>query len=149
MSLEDLYKFGKLKKHKTSTEEIESLLGVCKRCIKDAEQTSISLDLRFISTYQAALAAAESLLGCYGYKALRNSYHYMTWEALRNTDDEYIKRATILFDDAKQKRGNAFYDHAGAVSETEFNELISETKKFIVYIKEKITKEFPNLIPNK
>jgi len=142
MSLEDLYKFGKLKSHKTSVEEIVNFFGIADRCLKDASQASISLDLRFISTYQAALAVAEALLACYGYEAPRSSYHYMTWEGLRNIEDDYIKKAIILFNDAKQKRGDAFYDRAGVVSETEFNELLKETKTFVSHIKNKIKKEF-------
>lgn len=148
MSLEDLYKFGKLKSHKTSAEEIVNFFGIADRCLKDASQTSISLDLRYVATYQAALAIAEALLACYGYQAPRNSHHYMTWEGLRNIEDNYIKKAIILFNDAKQKRGNVFYDRAGVVSETEFKELLKETKAFINYIKNKIKKEFSNYSKN-
>jgi len=143
MSLENLYKFGKLKRHKTSPEEIESLLGVANRCLGDASQVSISLDLRFIAAYQAALAAAEAFLYCYGYKAPKGNYHYMTWEAMRNLQDEYIRKAIVLFDDARQKRGVAFYDHADVVSEAEFKELFEEVKIFVGHIKDAIRKRFP------
>ena len=142
MSLDNLYKFGKLQKHKTSPEEIENLFAVSKRCIDDASQTNISLDLRFISAYQAALASAEALLYCHGYKAPKGNYHYMTWEAMRNIQDDYIRKTVILFDDARQKRGTAFYDHADIVSETEFKELFSEVNLFMRHIKNKIKKEF-------
>ncbi|MFH0731458.1 MAG: SAV_6107 family HEPN domain-containing protein [Candidatus Omnitrophota bacterium] len=148
MSLEDLYRFGKLKKHKTNPEEVGDRFDVIKRCLKDAAQTNISLDLRFISTYQAALAAAECLLACRGYKAPRESYHYMTWEALRNMEDSYIKGIIMLFDDARQKRGNAFYDHTDVVSEAEFNELLKETRSFVVYVKGKLEKEFSKYCKN-
>lgn len=144
MSLEDLYRFGKLKKHKTSSVEIKDLFGVSQRCIKDASQTNISLDLRFISAYQSALATAEAILYCYGYEAPRDSYHYMTWQALRNIDDEHISNSLGLFNDARQKRGEAFYNHAGVVSESEFNELLKEVKQFAGYIKNKIKQEFPD-----
>jgi uncharacterized protein (UPF0332 family) len=144
MSLEDLYRFGKLKKHKTSPEEIQGFLGVADRCLKDASQKNISLDLRFISAYQGALASAEALLCCFGYEAPRNSYHYMTWEALKNIDDKYIVSIIALFNDARQKRGDAFYDRIDVISEREFNELLDETSRFVDYIKKKIKKEFPD-----
>ena len=32
MSLEDLFKFGRLEKHKTSSQEIADLFGVAERC---------------------------------------------------------------------------------------------------------------------
>lgn len=144
MNLEDLYKFGKLKKHKTTSEEIENLFDVAKRCIKDASQESISLDLRFVSAYQGALACAEALLYCLGYEAPRNSYHYMTWDALKNIPDEYINNAIAIFNDAKQKRSNAFYDRTDVVSKGEFEELLEEARKFVKYIKDKIKKDFPD-----
>lgn len=144
MSLEDLYRFGKIQKHKTSQEEIKNLFDVADRCLKDASQENISLDLRFVAVYQAALAVAESLLCCNGYKAPKGNYHYMTWEGLRNIHDDYIKKSIILFDSARQKRGAAFYDHTDVVSEVEFNELFKEAKAFISYIKAKIKKEYPD-----
>lgn len=110
MSLEDLYRFGKIQKHKTSQEEIKNLFDVADRCLKDASQESISFDLRFVSVYQAALAVAESLLYCNGYKAPKGNYHYMTWESLRNMQDDYIKKSVIIFYIARQKRGIAWMD---------------------------------------
>ncbi len=144
MSLEDLYKFGKLKKHKTTSEEIKNLFDVANRCNKDASQTNISLDLRFVSAYQGALACAEAILYCFGYEAPRNSYHYMTWDALKSIPDEYINNAIAIFNNAKQKRSNAFYDRADVVSEREFEELLEEAKKFVEYIKDKIKQDFPD-----
>lgn len=142
MSLENLYRFGKLQRHKTSPEEIKNLFGVSKRCLNDASQTNISLDLRFNSAYQAVLAVAEALLHCYGYKASKGNYHYMTWEALRNIAEDETKKSIILFDAARQKRGIAFYDHADIVSETEFKELFGEAKLFVEHVRDRIKREF-------
>ena len=142
MSLADLFKFGKLQEHKTSPEEIKSLFEICQRNLKDASQTNISLDLRFISAYQAGLSAAEALLYCFGYKAPKGNYHYMTWEALRNVAKDETKKSIILFDAARQKRGIAFYDHADIVSETEFKELFGEAKLFVEHIRDRIKREF-------
>lgn len=144
MSLEDLYKFGKLKKHKTTSGEIKNLFDVAQRCIKDASQENISLDLRFVSAYQGALACAEAILYCFGYEAPRNSYHYMTWDALKSISDEYINSAIAIFNDAKQKRSNAFYDRTDVVSEREFEELLEEAKKFVEYVRDKIKQDFPD-----
>jgi uncharacterized protein (UPF0332 family) len=143
MSLESLSKFAKLQGHKTSPEEIKNLFEVSARCLKDASQTNISLDLRFISAYQAALAVAEALLYCHGCKAPKSNYHFMTWEAMRNIDDAYIKKTVMLFDDARKKRGVAFYDHADIVSEIELKELFKEAKVFVEYMRDKIKKDFP------
>jgi hypothetical protein len=102
------------------------------------------LDLRFVSAYQGALACAEAFLYCCGYQAQRDNYHYMTWDALKSIDDEYIKSVISLFDDARKKRAKAFYDRAEVVGDEEFREILDETRKFIEYIKNKIKKDFPN-----
>ncbi len=47
MSLEDLYKQDRLKKHKTSSREIKDLLQVIDRDLKDAKIKSLSADRRF------------------------------------------------------------------------------------------------------
>lgn len=145
MSLEDLYKFGKLEKHKTSAQEIKGLFGVAERCLKDASQNAISLDLRYISAYQSALAAGEALLCCFGYKASKNNYHYMVWEALRQILDNSFKDTLILFNDARAKRSSAFYDHAEVASDTEYEEIFDEAKKFVNFVRNKIKKDFTDL----
>lgn len=145
MSLEDLYKFGKLEKHKTSPQEIKELFGVAKRCLKDASQDAISFELRYISAYQAALAAGEALLCCFGYSAPKTNYHYMVWEGLRQALDGSFKDTLILFNEARSKRGDAFYDHADVTSETEFKEVFKESENFVKFVKHKIKKEFPEL----
>lgn len=145
MSLEDLYKFGKLEKHKTSPEEIRELFGVTRRCLRDSLQETISFELRYISAYQAALAAGEAFLCCLGYSAPKTNYHYMVWEGLRQILDKSFKDTLILFNEARTKRGDAFYDHADVTSETEFNELYDEAEKFVKYVKSRIKKDFPEL----
>jgi uncharacterized protein (UPF0332 family) len=145
LSLEDLCKFGKLQKHNTSSQEISGLFGVAKRCLKDAKQDSISFELRYISAYQAALAAGEALLYCFGYSAPKTNYHYMVWEGLRQILDRSFKNTLILFNDARSKRGDAFYDHADVTSETEYKELCKESAKFVEYVKNRIKKEFRDL----
>lgn len=145
MSLEDLCKFGKLQKHNTSLQEISGLFGVAQRCLKDARQDSISFELRYISAYQAALASGEALLCCFGYSAPKTNYHYMVWEGLRQILDSSFKDTLILFNDARSKRGDAFYDHAEVTSETEYKELCKESEKFVEYVKGRIKKEFRDL----
>lgn len=145
MNLDDLYRFGKLEKHSTAPEEITGLFDVAKRCLKDASQDSISAELRYIAAYQAALAAGEALLHCNGYKTPKASHHYMVWEALRQALDKSFKEQLALFNDARSKRADAFYDHAGLISETEYKEIFDESKHFVELLRSKIKKDFPNL----
>lgn len=145
MSLEDLHKFGKLQKHETSAQEIKGLFGVAERCLRDSSQNTISLDLRYVAAYQAALAAGEALLCCFGYKAPKSNYHYMVWEASRQILDKSFKDTLILFDDARAKRSSAFYDHADVASDTEYEEIFDEANKFVSFVRNKIKRDFIEL----
>lgn len=51
MSLEDLYKQDRLKKHKTSSREMKDLLQVINRDLKDAKIKGLSADRRFAIAY--------------------------------------------------------------------------------------------------
>ena len=51
----------------------------------------------------------------------------------------------FFFNDARSKRGDAFYDHADVTSETEYKELCKESEKFVEYVKNRIKKEFSDL----
>ncbi len=145
MSLEDLLKFAKVEKHTTTPEEIADLLGVADRCMADASQKVISTELRFIAAYQAALAAGEALMHCYSIKAPKHNHHFMVWESLRYILDASFNDALALFNDARSKRGEAFYDRATVTSQTELDELLKETKKFVEYVKARIRKDFSAL----
>ena len=82
---------------------------------------------------------------CLGYSAPKNNYHFMIWEALRHILDKPFKETLMLFDDARAKRANAFYDRASVTSETEYKEIFEEAKKFVQFIRDRIKKEFPDL----
>jgi hypothetical protein len=55
MSLENYFKNGWLKKEATSPQEIADQLGLVSRCMKDASVEGISDDLRFYTTFKAAI----------------------------------------------------------------------------------------------
>ncbi len=68
MSLKDLLDQGKLRAHKTSKKEIENLLAIARRDIKDSKVENLSLDRRFACAYNAVLQLATIILYCNGYK---------------------------------------------------------------------------------
>jgi len=55
MSLKDLLNQGRLRQHKTSKKEIENLLALVKRDIKDAKIEGLSSDRKFACAYNAVL----------------------------------------------------------------------------------------------
>ena len=80
---------------------------------------------------------------CLGYSAPKNNYHFMIWEALRHILDKPFKETLMLFDDARAKRANAFYDRASVTSETEYKEILNEAERFVNFVKDKIKHTFP------
>ena len=64
MNFESWLAEGRLRLHKTSKEEIQELLGIAKRDLKDAAIRSLSTDRRFFIAYDAALTLATIPLYC-------------------------------------------------------------------------------------
>jgi hypothetical protein len=129
MSLKQWADNGWLRKHRTSPEEIDSLLHIVDRDLKDAAEP-ISPDWRFAIAYNAALKLCTMLLSAEGFRAERNLQHYRTIQALalilgrkRQPDVDYLEAC-------RKKRNVAGYDQAGGISETEAEELISFTGNF-------------------
>jgi hypothetical protein len=72
MTLNQLLADGKLVKHRTSRQEIASLLKVVERDIADASIKTVSSDRRFAIAYNAALQLATIAL--YLHQLLKTSY---------------------------------------------------------------------------
>lgn len=136
MSLKDWERGGWLRPHATSPKEIAALLKVVDREISDAGQLVISIDARFTHAYRAALQLCAILLCASGYKGSRDSNHYRTIMAMphilgdsRNDDAKYL-------DACRNKRNEAEYRLAGAISGSDADELL----EFAVGFRKKILK---------
>src|SRR3954468_18040369 len=125
MSLSDWAKNDWLKVHKTSKQEIESLLSIVDRELKDSQIEGISSDGKFTHAYRASLTLATILLYVSGYAPARGqSHHYRTIVSIpkilgdeANDDTEYLEKCRV-------KRNAAEYDSANEASEVEAHELI-------------------------
>lgn len=81
MSLKQWEDNGWLKPHRTSRKEINNLLGIVDRDLRDAGK-DISADRRFGIAYNAALKLCTILLYAKGYRPSHESHHYRTLAAL-------------------------------------------------------------------
>lgn len=81
MSLENWSNNAWLEEHKTSKQEISSLLGIVERNLNDVDK-DISSDSKFGLAYNAALALCTILLYTEGYKAVRSQHHHRTIQTL-------------------------------------------------------------------
>jgi hypothetical protein len=85
MSLRDWLKFGWLKEHRTSRQEIAGLFAVADRDLKDCRTPDLSSDWQFNIAYNAALQLATAALAAAGYQAERAGHHYRVIHSLEFT----------------------------------------------------------------
>ncbi len=132
MSLSRLQSENKLSKHITSRQEIENLLKLVERDIKDAKIDALSSDRRFITAYNAALQLATCVLYISGYrtKPSRGGHHWITFSVLPEIMDDSVKEYSDYFEVCRVKRNISDYENVDEISQTEAEELISEVTKF-------------------
>ena len=119
MSLEKWAEYGWLRAEASSRDEIEGLLTIVERDLKDANVEAISQDRRFEAAFNAARTAANIALRASGYRTTTQAGHHMkTIESLEMTikaDPKLILKMKTL----SKKRNATSYDSAGNVSEQE------------------------------
>lgn len=143
MNFESWLAEGRLRTHKTSKEEIQSLLGLANRDLGDASIQSLSRDRRFLIGYDAALTLATIPLYCTGYETYGAGHHWMTFRILSEVmGDEYAELAEY-FDLCRTKRNVSVYDRGGQVTRSEVEEIIEDVTKFRGIVKEWLDKNHP------
>jgi hypothetical protein len=145
MSLKPWLNNGWLRTHKTSKNEIENLMMIVERDLKDAKE-GISDDWRFGITYNAALKLCTVLLYAEGFKAERTLQHYRTIQALPLILGPERKDDANYLDTCRSKRNIVEYDYVGAVTENDVNELIEFTKELKNDVYDWIKRQHPAFI---
>src|SRR5580658_7764689 len=109
VSLEDWRKFGWLKEHKTSRQEIADLFAVADRDLTVSKTPGLHNDWRFNIAYNAALQLATAALAAAGFQAERAGHHYRVIECLGltlGTDTTTIQKLDIF----RKKRNISDYE---------------------------------------
>jgi uncharacterized protein (UPF0332 family) len=143
MSLRNLYVQNKLQRHKTSRKEINNLLSVIKRDLKDSKVRGLSLDRRYATAYNAALQSATILLYCSGYKPRGVGHHFTVFQAMKYILGNPFYDLADYFDACRSKRNITDYDYAGSISKKEVDELIKEAEKFAHVVSNWVKKHYP------
>lgn len=125
MSLADWAKNGWLRTHKPSKQEIENLIEIVERDLKDASAKELSDDWKFGIAYNAALKLCTILLHSSGYRPEKNLAHYRTLQSLPLILGNKHKANADYLDACRKKRNETEYDFAGNVSEDEVEELVN------------------------
>ena len=145
MSLKQWEANGWLRKHETSPDEINNLLMIVDRDLKDASE-GISADWRFGIAYNAALKLCTVMLYAEGYKAERTLQHYRTIQALPLIlGQEKAKDANYL-DACRSKRNIVEYDYVGGATDDDADELIEYGKELRDDVMAWLKKAHPGLL---
>ena len=134
-----------MRTHKTSRQEIDNLLAIVERDIKDASQSEISADWSFGIAYNAALKLCTVLLYAQGYKAERNLQHYRTIQALPLVLGSERKYDADYLDSCRTKRNIVEYDYVGGATRDNALELIKFVQELKSDVESWLKKEHPEL----
>ena len=120
--MQDWLKFGWLREHRTSHQEIVDLFAVADRDLEACRTPGLVTDWQFNIAYNAALQLASAALAAAGYQAERANHHYRVIHSLALTIGTDV--TTIgKFDIFRKKRNITDYERADTVSEAEAEEM--------------------------
>jgi len=145
VSLAEWLKNGWLIEHETSRQEISHLLNLVDRDLKDCWNAALSYDWRFNIAYNAALQCAKAALAASGFRSAKGSHHYRVIYSLEHTIGTDKKKIHKL-DAFRKKRNASEYNHAGAVSATELEEMIATARALRTSVEGWIRSEHPGLV---
>ena len=124
-----------LKAEPTSPDEIQNLIKIVERDLRDADVTATSEDRRFEAAFNAARTLANIALRACGYRLPHQLGHHTkmidSLEVTIQADSKLINRLQAF----SKKRNATSYDSAGNVSKQELESMITtanELKKRII-----------------
>lgn len=128
MSLESYLSNGWIRRHQSSPDEIARLWAIADRDISQCQTPGLGPEWRFDIAYNAALQSAISALAAAGYRADRQNQHMRTFECLAFTVG--LAQSHVDFLDAcRRKRHASVYDHIGAISDQEADEMTAMARQ--------------------
>ncbi len=145
MTLENWRQNGWLSAHETSRQEIDDLLAIADRDLKDCQAEGLSADWRFNIAYNAILQAATAALAAAGYRAARDSHHYRILQSLAFTIGASAETLRYL-DALRKKRNLTGYERIGAVSDREAEEIVKTATAMRRQVEKWIRDTHPELL---
>ena len=146
MSLEKWLEYGWLRREPSSANEIKALQGIVQRSLDDSKVEAISVDLRFVASFTAALTAATIALRAAGYRTVtQTGHHAKIIESLEFTihaDSKLIQKLKVL----SNKRNKSIYDAAGAVSDQDLKEMAKVATELHRQVTLWLSKSHPELL---
>ncbi|BDT66634.1 hypothetical protein os1_07970 [Comamonadaceae bacterium OS-1] len=134
--LDNLVRIGQLKAEPRNIQEVTRMLAMAQTRLSDAKLSSLSLEGRFTSAYNAAHAAALAALRWHGY---RSENRYAVFQCLTHTVGWPANRWRVL-DTAHQKRNLAEYEGYLEVEESTVSEMCGLVQGLITDVQTLTTK---------
>ena len=128
MSLREFENNGWIRPHATSRQEIQDLLSIVTRDLKDAEVVELSADWRFGIAYNGALKLCTILLYTQGYRSGSGSHHMRTIATLPYIGNLRMQADADYLNTCRRKRNIVEYDYTGGATEKDADELIAFTR---------------------
>ncbi|TWT44524.1 hypothetical protein RAS1_09390 [Phycisphaerae bacterium RAS1] len=144
--MQNWLKSGWLKQHQSSRQEIAELFGLADRDLDACQTTDLVTDWRFNIAYNAALQLATAALAAAGYQAARMAHHFRVISSLELTLG-WDKPTVELMNDFREKRNEADYERAGAISEADANEMLTLAQRLRTEVEAWIAQHYPHLKP--
>jgi hypothetical protein len=147
MSLEQWLSYKLVLPHVPSSDEILGLIAIADRDIADAQIERLSVDWRLNIAHNATIQLATAALFASGYRADREAHHYRVIQSLEHTvgfDIPTIDKINKLH----KKRNFASYSSAGAVSESEADEMLLVARELRIRVREWLAAYHSDLLDN-
>ncbi len=145
MSLENLAKIGRLQPHAATRTEITKLLKGAARCLKDAENVSVSGAARFTLAYTVIMEAALAAMLANGYRPSKSEGgHHMTLiQALVHTIGIQSGRMRVL--DRHRHMRNAIEYSGEDIEDSQLQSALAGARALLADVKKWIAKNRPEL----
>lgn len=131
---------------KSSKQEVDELLALVARNLKDASASGLSSDGQYEFAYNAMRTLATIVIRACGYRVKSSAGgHYFTFLALEAADPAFAGQSAM--GDAARQKGNDFsYESAGIVSDTEAQDLLAEVAAFRESVRTWLAAKHPELL---
>jgi len=131
----------------TTKSEIDELLALAERNLKDAALPQLSSDGRFSMAYNAARTLANVIIRASGYRVKQTGgAHYNTFLALPVAMSPGFDTLAAYFDSCRQSRNDLSYGAASIVSVSDAEELVEKTTEFRKNVEDWLHAHHPTLI---
>jgi len=139
MKYDDLLKSGRIRKERISQAEIAAAMKRAERDLRTARKImAADWDWGFAVAYNAALQASRAYMFSQGYRPASAEGHKNTFAFMRVAMGGNYEDMITYFDRMRNKRNQALYDVAGAITETEAKNLLNKATEFVELIRDRL-----------